>query len=140
MVPSSFSSFLTFFFYLLVFLFIPRNSLTYSFFSLSIKCLERTFFYEMPPLTHHYFLSFPFHDLSTSTSNFLPHELASPHEWVLPPCSFVHDVPSSKGSQTPFVMLQILLSHFINKLPSPPFPSKVHERLTIRLFKMELVE
>jgi hypothetical protein len=63
-----------------------------------------------------------------------------PHEWVLPPCSFVHDVPSSKVSQTPFVMPQIILSHFINKLPSSPFPSKVHERLTRRLFMMELVE
>ncbi len=29
---------------------------------------------------------------------------------------------------------------FHNKLPSPPFPSKVYERLTIKLFKMELVE
>jgi hypothetical protein len=38
------------------------------------------------------------------------------HEWVSPPCSFVHDVPTFKVSQSSTINPQMLLPHLMSNI------------------------
>lgn len=81
-------------------------------------------FHEMFPFSCSCHLSCPFlwsfhlHMKSVSFWIWTHLESLPLHEWVSPPCSLVHDVPTFKVSQSSTINPQILLPHLMTK-PSP---------------------